>query len=108
MYFTTGLRKRFKVIPEVACITNFNTSEYDTWRRAFRECVKLATSIDPDAKQRLGAWLNPKPDVLYSQYAKLGAEMGNDYGGKHKNDITKLQLINDYEWLKREYAKRVH
>ena len=108
MDFTTGLSNRFKVIPEVACVTRFNTSEYDTWRSAFRECVKLATSIDPDAKQRLGAWLNPKPDVLYSQYAKLGAEMGNDYGGKYKNDITKLQLINDYEWLKREYAKRVH
>ena len=108
MDFTTGLSSRFKVIPEVACVTNINTSEYDAWRSAFRECVKLATSTDPDAKQRLGAWLNPKPDVLYSQYAKLGAEMGNDYAGKHKNDITKLQLINDYEWLKEQYATRVH
>ena len=108
MDFTTGLSKRFKVIPEVACITNFNTSEYDTWRSAFRECVKLATSEDPDAKQRLGAWLKPNESALYSQYAKLGAEMGNDYAGKHKNDITKLQLINDYEWLKEQYATRVH
>ena len=108
MDFTTGLSKRFKVIPEVACVTNINTSEYDAWRSAFRECVKLATSTDPDAKQRLGAWLNPKQDVLYSQYAKLGAEMGNDYAGKHKNDITKLQLINDYEWLQQTYHRRVH
>ena len=52
--------------------------------------------------------LKPNESALYSQYAKLGAEMGNDYAGKHKNDITKLQLINDYEWLKEQYATRVH
>ena len=38
--FTTGLSKRFKFMPEVSCTTVFNTSEYDTWRSAFREVVK--------------------------------------------------------------------
>ena len=40
--------------------------------------------------------VKPIESAIYSQYAKLGVEMGNDYAGKHKNDITKLQLINDY------------
>ena len=106
MDFTTGLSSRFKVIPEVACVTRFNTDAYSTWRSAFRECVKLATSRDPDAKQRLGAWLNPIGDADYSAEAKLGAEQGNDYAGKHQNDITALQLINDYDWLRSMYDAR--
>ena len=106
MDFTTGLSSRFKVIPEVACITKFNTDAYSTWRSAFRECVKLATSTDPDAQQRLGAWLHPKKGARFSEEARIGAEMGNDYAGKHQNDISKLQLINDYEFLKGMYDAR--
>ena len=104
MDFTTGLSSRFKVIPTVACVTKFNTDAYSTWRSAFRECVKLATSRDPDATQRLGAWLNPIADAEYSSEAKKGAEQGNDYAGKHQNDIKALQKINDYAWLESKYT----
>ena len=106
MDFTTGLSSRFKVIPTVACVTKFNTDAYSTWRSAFRECVKLATSRDPDATQRLGAWLHPVPDADFRHEAKLGAEQGNDYAGKHQNDINALQKINDYEWLRSIYDAR--
>ena len=41
--FTTGLSKRFKSMPEVSCITRFNTDAFSTWRSAFRECVKTYT-----------------------------------------------------------------
>ena len=84
----------------------YNTDAYSTWRSAFRECVKLATSKDPDATQRLGAWLNPITDAEYSAEAKQGAEQGNDYAGKHSNDINALQKINDYEWLRSIYDGR--
>lgn len=106
MDFTTGLSSRFKVIPTVACVTRFNTDAYSTWRSAFRECVKLATSKDPDATQRLGAWLHPVPDAHFRLEAKLGAEQGNDYAGKHQNDINALQRINDYAWLRSIYDDR--
>jgi hypothetical protein len=101
--FTTGLGKRFKVMPEVACTTKFNTDEYSTWRSAFRECVKLATSTDPDAQQRLGAWLNPNPTAEYSSSAKVGAEAGNDYAGRNRGNTIALELINDYDWLRNYY-----
>jgi uncharacterized protein (DUF2384 family) len=101
--FTTGLGKRFKVMPEVACTTKFNTDEYSTWRSAFRECVKLATSTDPDAQQRLGAWLNPNPTAEYSSSAKVGAEAGNDYAGRNRGNTIALELINDYDWLRDYY-----
>jgi hypothetical protein len=100
--FTTGLSKRFKVMPQVACTTKFNTDAYSTWRSAFRECVKLATSVDPDAQQRLGAWLNSSTGDYWAQ-AKAGAEQGNDYAGRNRGNITALELINDYDWLKEYY-----
>lgn len=103
--FTTGLGKRFKVMPEVACTTRFNTDAYSTWRSAFRECVKLATSSDPDAQARLGAWLHPVPDAYFRSEAKLGAEMGNDYAGRNRGNTVALELINDYEWLEAQWTK---
>jgi len=103
--FTTGLGKRFKVMPEVACTTRFNTDAYSTWRSAFRECVKLATSTDADAQQRLGAWLNAT-EGDYSDQAVAGANAGNDYAGRNRGNTVALELINDYEWLEAQYEKR--
>jgi len=92
-------------MPEVACTTRFNTDAYSTWRSAFRECVKLATSSDPDAQARLGAWLHPVPDAYFRSEAKLGAEMGNDYAGRNRGNTVALELINDYEWLEAQWTK---
>ena len=100
--FTTGLGKRFKVMPEVACVTRFNTDAYSTWRSAFRECVKLATSTDADAQQRLGAWLNAT-EGDYCDNAVAGANAGNDYAGRNRGNTVALELINDYAWLKEYY-----
>ena len=91
-------------MPEVACTTKFNTDAYSTWRSAFRECVKLATSQDPDAQQRLGAWLHPVPNADFRHEAKLGAEQGNDYAGRNRGNITALELINNYAWLEEYYS----
>ena len=102
--FTTGLGKRFKVMPEVACVTRFNTDAYSTWRSAFRECVKLATSTDADAQQRLGAWLNAT-EGDYWQSAVAGANAGNDYAGRNRGNTVALELINDYAWLEDQWTK---
>jgi hypothetical protein len=102
--FTTGLGKRFKVMPEVACTTRFNTDAYSTWRSAFRECVKLATSTDADAQQRLGAWLNAT-EGDYSEQAVAGANAGNDYAGRNRGNTVALEMINDYNWLRERYEQ---
>jgi len=39
---TLSVAKKLKVIETISNITKFNTSEYNTWRTAFRECAKLA------------------------------------------------------------------
>ena len=100
--FTTGLSTRFKVMPEVACITRFNTDEYSTWRSAFRECVKLTLNADEESNQRLSKWLNADNGYFVEQ-AVQGAKAGNEYAKKHVNDVEALNKINDYEWLKDYY-----
>ena len=51
--FTTGLSNRFKSMPQLSCVTRFNTDPFSTWRSAFRECVKLTLNEDEESKQRL-------------------------------------------------------
>ena len=103
--FTTGLSTRFKAIPEVSCVTAFNTSELETWRSAFRECVKLAVSQDQDAPSRLAAWLSPNADADFASFAKIGAEQGKAFGIQHKQDIEQLNNINNYNWLEKRFKE---
>jgi len=103
--FTTGLSKRFKSMPQVSCVTNFNVDAYSTWRSAFRECVKLTLSDDPDALRRLSSWLHPQPDAQFVAEAEAGAKAGNKFALKNRDDSAVLNSINDYTWLETEWTK---
>ena len=104
--FTTGLSNRFKSMPQVSCVTAFNTDEFSTWRSAFRESVKLALSNDSDSKQRLDAWLNPLADAQHSEQAKQGAEQGRAHAMANSNNISELEKINDYDWLQQQWSSQ--
>lgn len=97
--FTTGLSSRFKAMPEVSCVTRFNTDAYSTWRSAFRECVKLSMNNDDESKKRLQGWLHPVPDADFRHDAKLGAEQGVAHAKQHANNSAQLANINDFNWL---------
>lgn len=103
--FTTGLSNRFKAMPDISCVTRFNTDEYSTWRSAFREAVKLAKNGDEESKIRLQGWLYPMPGAEYREYAKAGAEAGVAYAEECANKPMKLAKINDYEWLEKHFDK---
>jgi hypothetical protein len=90
-------------MPEVSCITKFNSDEYSTWRSAFRECVKLSLKDDADSRERLEGWLHPVADADFSKEAKRGAEEGRAYAQANRNDVEALARINDYEWLRNRY-----
>jgi hypothetical protein len=104
--FTTGLSTRFKSMPDVSCVTRFNTDAYSTWRSAFRECVKLSLKDDAESVERLTGWLNPVQDADFAAEAKRGAEAGRAYALANKNDIEALARINDYEWLRNRYDQQ--
>lgn len=101
---TTGLGE-LKLIDQVSNITAFNTDPFNTWRSAFRECAKLASSDSEESMIRLETWINLGSDRQYGSYALHGAELGSKYGYENKDNIDQLKLINDYEWMKNEFTK---
>lgn len=86
-----------KVIREVASVTHFNTSPYETWRSAFREAVKLSQNPSQEQQEWLGAWTSTATGP-HAEWSLRGAQEGREYGIAHGGDD--LLVINDYSWLK--------
>jgi hypothetical protein len=101
---TLSVAKKLKVIETISNITKFNTSEYNTWRTAFRECAKLAKKEDAESNKRLQAWLEPDVAADYHVWAKLGAEQGKAYAASE----LPISNINDYDWLKLQFKGKLN
>ena len=96
---TLSAGKKLKVMDRVSNITKFNTSEFNTWRAAFRECAKLAKKTDAESNERLQSWLNPTGTANFADWAKKGAEQGIVFANSQLN----INNINDYKWLKQQF-----
>ena len=103
--FTTGLSSRFKSMPQVSCVTRFNTDAFSTWRSAFRECVKLTLNDDAESKQRLDTWINTRGDEEFTAEAVSGALEGNTFAKENKNNLAELDKINDFKWLEEKWKQ---
>tara|TARA_B100000965_G_scaffold404185_1_gene434262 strand:- start:4231 stop:5355 length:1125 start_codon:yes stop_codon:yes gene_type:complete len=98
----------FQPVDQVSNITAFNKDPYRTWRSAFRECAKLSSNIISNSKvdentERLDTWLNIDNGARFGRYALRGAKNGADYGKKYAGDPNQLAMINDFDWLKKEF-----
>jgi len=105
---TTSLSKSFKALNQVSNVTTFNSSPFNTWKSAFRECCKLSSKIidrqnDKETEKRLEIWCTVGKDKPYGEYAISGALAGKQYGESNKNKPENLFLINDFEWLKEQF-----
>jgi hypothetical protein len=108
---TTSISSKFNVIPRVSNITAFNTDEFNTWKSAFRECVKLASkSIDrqenAETEQRLNIWCTVGADREFGKFSISGACAGREYGYANKDNPSALALINDFEWLEKKFKNK--
>jgi|TARA_B110000908_G_scaffold122880_1_gene144100 hypothetical protein len=106
--FTTGV-SFYQPISDVSNITRFNKDPYRTWRSAFRECVKLASSVNPNQRQietdaRLETWCTVDNGARFGRYCLKGALEGKAYGIEHKDSVENLNKINDYEWLREQFV----
>jgi hypothetical protein len=95
---------------QISNITAFNTNPFDTWKSAFRECTKLASSIIPngdniDNEYRLDIWCSRGKDRSFGEYCLMGANQGREFGTYYRNDIKSLKKINDFAWLKEQFLK---
>jgi hypothetical protein len=104
---TTKISPRFKVMPDISNITQFNVDPLATWRSAFRECVKLSCSEDAESKHRLNIWLTVGESEQFGEYAKGGASAGQWYGTTYKDDPEALRKINDYDWLEHQFNAHI-
>lgn len=107
---TTSISSRFKPINEVSNITKFNTDPFNTWRSAFRECVKLSSKlisrqVDDETENRLNMWCTVGADKEFGKYCIAGARAGREFGIKNKNNEELLSKINDWTWLENEFQK---
>jgi hypothetical protein len=109
------ITSKIKFIKEIASLTHFNSSPFDAWKAAFRECCKLASfgihlglsEIQlADDKKRLGIWCTTGKDKPFGEWVILGAEEGKLFGLANINNISELAKINDYNWLRQYFIKK--
>ena len=107
---TTSISTKFNSVKEVSNITAFNTDPFNTWKSAFRECVKLSSKIidrqeDDETEKRLFIWCKLGRDGEFGEFAISGACAGREYGTANKDNPDALKLINDFDWLKEKFKE---
>ena len=107
---TTSISNNFKLIETVSNITTFNTDPFNTWKSAFRECVKLSSQViarqdSKESQQRLEKWCVLNENVPYGYYGYLGALDGREYGNQHRGNADAIKKINDFDWLRQQYER---
>jgi hypothetical protein len=107
---TTSISSLFKAMPEISNVTAFNVDAFNTWKSAFRECVKLASKTidrqdDADTNYRLNVWCTRGLDRSFGREAIEGAVQGKQYGLENKDNNEALKLINDFDWLRERFGR---
>jgi hypothetical protein len=97
-----------RVIGVTASEHRFNTSPFEAWRTAFRECAKLASRSTPvNAQMRkfmLNAWCRKANTAAsFAKWCLLGARQGRFFGARSSDDPKQLQRLNDFVWLRRVF-----
>ena len=100
--FGTGLDftmdSEHEVVPINSGIGMYNSSDWDTWRTAFRECIKLKASETEENTIRLNTWLTIGMGE-FSQYSLQGAKHAVEYYNEVSGNFDKLKLSYDWLWL---------
>lgn len=101
---STSISENFFIIEEIASVTCFNTDPFNTWKSAFRECVKLSSKIidnqvNIETEERLNAWCTLGQDQPHGRWCIKGATAGKEYGKSNAGNIEAIKKINDFNWL---------
>jgi hypothetical protein len=104
--FCQNATKRPMVIRKTLSIHKYDNTPYEAWRHTFRHLVKCYSRILPaDVKERtLNAIEKHKDLNVYSYRGFLDAK---EYVEECSGDFNKINLINDYKWLKLKCPKEM-
>lgn len=104
--FTTSAFDGLIEMDQISNTMSTDQTDFDSWKSAFRECVKLSSKIiknqvDEETEARIEAWVSKG-----NSQSKRGAKSGVEFGEKHKDTIEKLSKINNFKWLKVMFHKK--
>ena len=107
---TTTLGCPFVPKFQISNVTAFNTTAFDAWKSAFRECTKLASSIIPngdniDNQYRLDVWCSRGEKRKHGEHCIMGANQGREFGEHYRNNDAVLKKINDFDWLREQFEE---
>jgi len=93
---------------KVPSLNRFNVSPFYSWRAGFRECVHLASKDEKSMHKNikihlLNVWCNKGADRPFGKWCIEGARLGREYGERNKDNKEKLELFNDFDWLKEKF-----
>jgi hypothetical protein len=105
---TTSISNKFKAVKILSNSTTFNTDPFNTWKSAFRECVKLSSKIidrqkDAETLERLNVWCTVGEDQPFGRYSIEGAIEGKSYGEQNRSNLEEIKKINDFDWLQSRF-----
>ena len=88
----------------------FNGSPEETWRTAFRECVKLTHYLsknknDVETFERLNTWLTYASGT-HEMWCIQGAIDGHEYAKRNEGDMTALIRSREWDWLHEYFTSR--
>jgi hypothetical protein len=92
-------------IPLTVSEANFATSEYEAWRTAFRETVKLTLKDSETARNWLNHWLT-SAEGEYAEWVLCGASAGHVYALENKNNMDELLKTERWEWLEEYFTEK--
>ena len=88
-----------EVVPILSGMARYNTSEWSTWRTAFREVLKLRASLpDVENEYRITQWLK-STESAYSHMSVAGAEDALEYYEEVGGDFDQLKKSYEWSWL---------
>ena len=107
---STSLAPKYRIVHTLASETQFNTDPYNTWKSAFRECVKLSSGLiknsqQKESQERLDTWCELGADRPFGKWCILGANMGREFVDVNKEQPEQLNKINDFDWLEEKFKE---
>jgi hypothetical protein len=87
-----------EVVPIVSGTAEYAYTPWMAWRTAFRECIKLQSSVDVESQYRLSQWLKDST-TANGMYSMQGAQDAVEYYNQVGGDFDLLKKSYDWEWL---------
>lgn len=97
-----------KIVEEVVATTKFNSSPFEAWKSAYRECLKLMRNLDinpndVESQTRLDCWINNTSTAQHAKWCELGSKDAIEW---YQTNPNKFDIINDFGMLKRQFSKK--